>query len=174
MLSIRFNVLIYYLKISNLWFNSKCTSEEVSNAINDAISNITDSNEPPTDTIANLNNNLDNKTFISGDLLETDKFVVAALDSQKRWLANSSVDDATRESEAKSFTNAMMDLFHIILKSTAAFWGFLPYQRFQFIDQVQLHVEETQILLGGLLLTADQPYNRTNETLSINFILTKV
>jgi len=98
--------------------------------------------------------------------LKTDDFVIAALDSQRRWLDNSTADNVTKEAEGKYFTDAMMNLLHIILKSTAAFWGFLPYQRFKFIDQIQLHVDETQILLGSLL-TSVKPYNYTNTTLGI-------
>jgi len=99
-----------------------------------------------------VNGKLNNITLISGDLLAVDRFIGKALEYQKKWLFSTEDSNTVKENKTKAFSTAMVDLFNITLNSTQAFWGLVPYPRFQLVDDVQLQVNEMQAILGKALI----------------------
>jgi hypothetical protein len=99
-----------------------------------------------------VNGKLNNIVLISGDLLAIDKFIGKSLEYQKLWLNSTIEDPIVREVKTRDFASALVDLLNITMGSTQAFWGLVPYPRFQLVDDIQLQVSEMQKILGGVLI----------------------
>jgi hypothetical protein len=123
----------------------------VSDSLNEATNNL-NTNDSQTDVIKNVNGKLNNIVLISGDLLAIDKFIGKSLEYQKLWLNSTIEDPIVKEVKTKDFTSALVDLLNITMGSTQAFWGLVPYPRFQLVDDIQLQVSEMQKILGGVLI----------------------
>ena len=123
----------------------------MSDSLNEATNNL-NTNDSQTDVIKNVNGKLNNIVLISGDLLAIDKFIGKSLEYQKLWLNSTIEDPIVKEVKTKDFTSALVDLLNITMGSTQAFWGLVPYPRFQLVDDIQLQVSEMQKILGGVLI----------------------
>lgn len=123
----------------------------MSDSLNEATNNL-NTNDSQTDVIKNVNGKLNNIVLISGDLLAIDKFIGKSLEYQKLWLNSTIEDPIVKEVKTKDFASALVDLLNITMGSTQAFWGLVPYPRFQLVDDIQLQVSEMQKILGGVLI----------------------